>query len=123
VALLAQPALPWGLAVDPPVAGQTPHWTLELSAPYCGGYRIGDGGYIRPEPPMALPQAVPDGSVLFQRQPASATLTREALRIAAERGVRSVGLTSRPEREAANRLYRRVGFEQRETNVYVWRPR
>ena len=49
-------------------------------------------------------------------------LTREAQRIAADAGARSVRLTSRPDREAANRLYRRLGFEQRETNVYVWRP-
>jgi ribosomal protein S18 acetylase RimI-like enzyme len=45
-------------------------------------------------------------------------LSREALRIAAERGARSVELTSRPSREAANRLYRRLGFVPRETNVY-----
>ena len=32
----------------------------------------------------------------------------------------SVNLTSRPTREAANRLYRRCGFVQRETNVYKW---
>jgi hypothetical protein len=81
VALLAQPALPWGLAVDPPVAGQTPHWTLELSAPYCGGFGIGDGVYVHPQPPLALPEEVPEGSVLFQGQPASVTLTPEALRI------------------------------------------
>jgi ribosomal protein S18 acetylase RimI-like enzyme len=49
-------------------------------------------------------------------------LTREAMRFAADNGVRIVELTSNPTREAANRLYRRVGFEQRETNVYVWRP-
>ena len=48
-------------------------------------------------------------------------LSREALRLATEAGVRTVDLTSRPEREAANRLYRRLGFEQRETNVYRWR--
>lgn len=48
-------------------------------------------------------------------------LTREALRLAQEAGARSVELTSRTERETANRLYRRLGFEQRETNVYVWR--
>jgi ribosomal protein S18 acetylase RimI-like enzyme len=29
-----------------------------------------------------------------------------------------VDLTSRPSREAANRLYRRIGFQERETNVY-----
>jgi hypothetical protein len=81
VVLLAQAGAPWSLAVDPPIAGQTPHWTLQLSAPYCGGYQIGDGVYLRPEPPLALPKVVPDGSVLFQRQAASVTLTPEALRI------------------------------------------
>jgi ribosomal protein S18 acetylase RimI-like enzyme len=49
-------------------------------------------------------------------------LTREAMRFAADNGVRIVELTSNPTREAANRLYRRVGFERRETNVYVWHP-
>jgi len=47
-------------------------------------------------------------------------LTREALHQAADAGAISVELTSRQDREAANRLYRRLGFEQRETNVYVW---
>lgn len=45
-------------------------------------------------------------------------LNRRALEIAAEAGATSVDLTSRPSREAANRLYQRMGFEQRETNVY-----
>ncbi len=45
-------------------------------------------------------------------------LNRHAIDVAAERGARSVDLTSRPSREAANRLYRRLGFEPRETNVY-----
>jgi ribosomal protein S18 acetylase RimI-like enzyme len=45
-------------------------------------------------------------------------LTREALRVAAENGARTVDLTSRPSREAANHLYRRLGFVERETNVY-----
>jgi ribosomal protein S18 acetylase RimI-like enzyme len=48
-------------------------------------------------------------------------LTREALRQAEDAGAISVELTTRQERETANRLYRRLGFEQRETNVYVWR--
>jgi len=33
-------------------------------------------------------------------------------------GARTVDLTSRPSREAANRLYRRLGFIERDTNVY-----
>jgi ribosomal protein S18 acetylase RimI-like enzyme len=45
-------------------------------------------------------------------------LSREALRIAGSQGARTVDLTSRPSREAANRLYRRLGFQPRETNVY-----
>lgn len=45
-------------------------------------------------------------------------LNRYAIDVAAERGARSVDLTSRPSREAANRLYQRLGFEPRETNVY-----
>jgi ribosomal protein S18 acetylase RimI-like enzyme len=45
-------------------------------------------------------------------------LTREALRLAQAAGARTVDLTSRPAREAANRLYEKVGFRRRETNVY-----
>ncbi|MBV8388116.1 MAG: GNAT family N-acetyltransferase [Acidimicrobiia bacterium] len=45
-------------------------------------------------------------------------LNREALRLAGELGARTVDLTSRPSREAANRLYQRIGFKPRETNVY-----
>lgn len=45
-------------------------------------------------------------------------LTREALRLAEEQGAAHVDLTSRPAREAANRLYQRVGFQRWETNLY-----
>ena len=45
-------------------------------------------------------------------------LNRAALDEARRRGIANVDLTSRPSREAANRLYRRLGFEQRITNVY-----
>jgi ribosomal protein S18 acetylase RimI-like enzyme len=45
-------------------------------------------------------------------------LSREALRIAAAHGARTIELTSRSSREAANRLYRRLGFQPRDTNVY-----
>lgn len=47
-------------------------------------------------------------------------LCREALNRASAAGARTVDLTSRPSREAANRLYRRLGFVERETNVYRW---
>ena len=45
-------------------------------------------------------------------------LVRRALDLAFESGARTVDLTSRPSREAANRLYQRLGFESRQTNVY-----
>ena len=45
-------------------------------------------------------------------------LNREALKVAKEKGAVTVDLTSRPSREAANRLYQRIGFEKRDTNVY-----
>lgn len=45
-------------------------------------------------------------------------LTRAALDRARSLGVKTVDLTSRPSREAANRLYQRVGFAPRQTNLY-----
>jgi len=41
-----------------------------------------------------------------------------ALDRAAGAGARTVDLTSRPHREAAHRLYQRMGFAVRTTNVY-----
>lgn len=49
---------------------------------------------------------------------AGIALVQAALSHARTLGARTVDLTSRPAREAANRLYRRAGFVQRETNVY-----
>jgi ribosomal protein S18 acetylase RimI-like enzyme len=47
-----------------------------------------------------------------------AALTREAVELARAAGARTVDLTSRPSREAANRLYERLGFELRDSKVY-----
>jgi len=41
---------------------------------------------------------------------------------AGELGCKTVDLTSRPSREAANHLYRKAGFEERDTNVYRREP-
>ncbi len=49
---------------------------------------------------------------------AGEALVLAALDRARDAGVKSVDLTSRPSREAANRLYVRLGFETRATNVY-----
>jgi ribosomal protein S18 acetylase RimI-like enzyme len=45
-------------------------------------------------------------------------LNRSALDRARSLGARTVDLTSRPKREAANRLYQRIGFVPRDTNIY-----
>ena len=50
-------------------------------------------------------------------------LTREGMKRAGEAGVLMLELTSMPYRTAANRLYKRLGFVRKPTNVYVWWPR
>jgi ribosomal protein S18 acetylase RimI-like enzyme len=45
-------------------------------------------------------------------------LTAEAIRLADEAGARTLDLTSRPSRQAAHRLYSKLGFEVRDTSVY-----
>lgn len=49
-------------------------------------------------------------------------LSREAVRRAVELGARTVELTSRPSREAANRLYQRLGFIRCDSHVYRYTP-
>jgi ribosomal protein S18 acetylase RimI-like enzyme len=63
-----------------------------------------------------IEDVVVDGAV--RGTGAGEALVRTALDRAAELGARTVDLTSRPSREAANRLYVRLGFEARSTNVY-----
>ena len=63
-----------------------------------------------------IEDVVVDGAA--RGQGAGAALLREAARLAGAAGALDVDLTSRPAREAANRLYRSFGFELRETNAY-----
>lgn len=46
------------------------------------------------------------------------SLMRQAIGLAKEKGVGTMALTSSPFREAANRLYVKIGFKKRETNAY-----
>ena len=48
-------------------------------------------------------------------------LVQRALEIARAKGADGVALTSNPRREAANRLYQKVGFTKWETNVYFYK--
>jgi ribosomal protein S18 acetylase RimI-like enzyme len=54
----------------------------------------------------------------YRGQGIAEALTREALVQAEAAGARTVDLTSRPSREAANRLYQKLGFQKRDSNVY-----
>lgn len=45
-------------------------------------------------------------------------LMKRGIEIAREKGASNLALTSNPLREAANRLYVRMGFQKRETNAY-----
>lgn len=49
-------------------------------------------------------------------------LNEAAIDHAFAHGAITVDLTSRPSRDAANRLYQRIGFIQRDTNVYRFSP-
>ena len=44
-----------------------------------------------------------------------------ALELARSKGADGVALTSNPRREAANKLYQKVGFKKWETNVYFYK--
>ncbi len=48
-------------------------------------------------------------------------LMKYAINLAREKGAQNISLTSNPMREAANRLYLRVGFKKRETNAYQYK--
>jgi ribosomal protein S18 acetylase RimI-like enzyme len=54
----------------------------------------------------------------YRGQGVAQALTREALVRADAAGARTVDLTSRPSREEANRLYQKLGFQKRDSNVY-----
>ncbi len=51
-------------------------------------------------------------------QGVGAALTLEAIRLARAAGARTIDLTTRPAREAAGRLYERLGFQLRDSRVY-----
>jgi ribosomal protein S18 acetylase RimI-like enzyme len=55
-----------------------------------------------------------------RRRGVGQALIQEALRMAREAGANGVSLTSNPDRQAANRLYRQMGFQPHETNLYFY---
>ena len=78
-------------------------------------YRVSSGLKAR------LEDVIVDSSA--RGQGVGEVLAREAMARANARKVLMLELTSMPYREAANRLYKRLGFVRKPTNVYVWWPR
>jgi len=78
-------------------------------------YRVSSGLKAR------LEDVIVDSSA--RGQGVGEALTREAMRRANDARVLMLELTSMPYRESANRLYKRLGFVRKPTNVYVWWPR
>ena len=66
-----------------------------------------------------IEDVVVDGSA--RRQGMGEALIRHCLELARQRGASGVALTSNPKREAANRLYQKMGFARRETNAYYFK--
>ena len=66
-----------------------------------------------------IEDVVVDGSA--RGQGVGQALNEYAIQLAEKSGAKTIDLTSRPSREAANRLYKRLGFEHRDTNIYRYR--
>jgi hypothetical protein len=112
------------LGVNPDQAGATPHWTITVGAQYCGGYRIGDGVYVSPEAPLAIPNPLPDGSVLFAGQPASVAWVNGALRVSPGEGLAQSMICMAGDRPLTVELLPEAGFglptDAGEYAVDVW---
>lgn len=57
----------------------------------------------------------------MRRRGIGEALVEIAIELARAAGAEGVSLTSNPKREAANQLYRSMGFELRQTNSYFYR--
>jgi ribosomal protein S18 acetylase RimI-like enzyme len=78
-------------------------------------YRVSSGLKGRIE------DVIVDGSA--RGQGVGEALVRECMARANDAQVLMLELTSMPYRDSANRLYKRLGFVRKPTNVYVWWPR
>jgi ribosomal protein S18 acetylase RimI-like enzyme len=96
------------------------HAAVNLLVARSGGVIVGTLTLVMFPLPTGLRAWIEDVVVdeTARGQGVGAALTQEAVRRARAVGARTVDLTSRPTRQAANRLYERLGFELRETNAY-----
>ncbi len=87
---------------------------------YDGGEIVGTATLVAFRIPTAMRAWIEDVVVdeVSGGQGIGTALTHAMLDRARELGCTTVDLTSRPSREVANRMYQRLGFERRDTNVY-----
>jgi ribosomal protein S18 acetylase RimI-like enzyme len=99
---------------------ESPASTLFLARDEAGGPIVGILTLVMFRIPSAYRALIEDVIVAEEARGRGCgeDLTRAAIEAARQAGARTVDLTSRPSREAANRLYQRMGFKQRDTNVY-----
>jgi ribosomal protein S18 acetylase RimI-like enzyme len=95
----------------------------EPGSPHNGGEIVGMATLILYRVPTGLRGYIEDVVVDEKARGLGlgSALTQACLDHARRMGAPHVGLTSNPARQAANRLYQKMGFEQRETNVYRYK--
>jgi ribosomal protein S18 acetylase RimI-like enzyme len=103
-----------------------PHNTVLLARdPSAGGQIVGTLTLVIFRIPTAMrawiEDVVVDGSA--RGRGVGEALTLAAVKLAKERGARTVDLTSRRSRQAAHRLYEKAGFHVRDTSVYRFGPK
>ena len=103
-----------------------PHNTVLLARdPSAGGQIIGTLTLVIFRIPTAMRAWIEDVVVdsSARGRGVGEALTLAAVKLAKERGARTVDLTSRRSRQAAHRLYEKAGFHVRDTSVYRFGPR
>ena len=103
-----------------------PHNTLLLARdPSAGGRIVGTLTLVIFRIPTAMRAWIEDVVVdsAARGRGVGEALTVAAVKLAKERGARTVDLTSRRSRQAAHRLYEKAGFHVRDTSVYRFGPK
>jgi ribosomal protein S18 acetylase RimI-like enzyme len=103
-----------------------PHNTVLLARdPSAGGQIVGTLTLVIFRIPTAMRAWIEDVVVdsSARGRGVGEALTLAAVKLAKERGARTVDLTSRRSRQAAHRLYEKAGFHVRETSVYRFGPK
>ena len=100
------------------------HEATELLVARVGGQIVGMATLVSFPLPTGLRGHVEDVVVdeSMRGRGIAWNLLKTMTTMAAERGLRTLDLTSRPSRESALRLYEGVGFRRRDTNILRYTP-